>query len=170
MTKIIALSQGKAALVDDGDYEYLNQFSWHYSTGYACRPLPRGHRVTPSISMHRDIMGNPQGMEVDHINGDRLDNRRENLRVCTKAENRRNVGLRRNNGTGYKGVCYRKDIKQWQAQISVNSKAVYLGYYETPEEAAKKYNDAASKYYGKFANLNNLSADQEVIKERIING
>jgi hypothetical protein len=157
MAKSIPLSQGKFAIVDDGDFEYLNQFKWHYdNTGYASRTLSRVliFRLSRHISMHREITEAPVGMEVDHINGNRLDNRRSNLRVCTKAENRRNIGVRKNNSTGYKGVCYRKYIKQWQAQITVNSKAVYLGYYKTAEEAAKVYDQAAVKYYGNFANIN----------------
>ena len=154
--KSITLTKGKLALVDDEDFEHINQFSWYYSNGYAYRPLPRKTRKKPSISMHRLIMDDPAGKEVDHINGNRLDNRRSNLRICTKAENRRNLGLRSTNSTGFKGVCFRKDIKKYQAQITVNSKSVYLGYYPTAQQAAHAYNDAAVKYYGEFARLNEI--------------
>jgi len=102
--------------------------------------------------MHREIMSPPQELVVDHINGDGLDNRKENLRVCTHAENIRNQKLNRLNTTGYKGVCVNRE--KWISRIKVNGKLLYLGRYNTPEEAAQVYDEAARKYFGKFASLN----------------
>ena len=94
--------------------------------------------------------------QVDHINGDRSDNRIENLRECTNSQNSRNRGSSRNNTSGYKGVSFSKNNKKWIAQITFNRRLIYLGYTDTKEEAALLYNEAAIKYHGKFAFLNKL--------------
>lgn len=95
---------------------------------------------------------------IDHINGDGLDNRKQNLRICTKSENACNRGIDRDNTSGYKGVCYisnkTKRVKRWIAQIAINKKHICIGYFHTKEEAAIAYNEAATKYHGEFAKLN----------------
>jgi hypothetical protein len=94
------------------------------------------------------------GLEIDHRDGNRLNNYIENLRLATRNDNNRNMGIRRNNTSGYKGVYYFKRDANFQAQISVNDKKKHLGYFETAEEAALAYNKAALLYHGDFANLN----------------
>lgn len=106
--------------------------------------------------LHRLITTCPEGMYVDHINGDTLDNTKSNLRICTNKENCRNTKLSKNSTSGYKGVsCYKKDRnKKWIAKIMVDYKTINLGYFWTKEEAAYAYNLAAVKYHGDFARLN----------------
>jgi hypothetical protein len=157
--KRIKLTQGKFALVSDIDYTYLNQWKWHAiktthtKTLYAVR---RGllHR---RINMHGVVlerMGHKNLKQVDHKNEDGLDNRRFNLRPATSQQNAINRGPQKNNTSGYKGVYYRKDTGTWRAMIRVNQRLTHLGDHINKIEAAKAYNKAAKKYFGKFARLN----------------
>jgi len=100
-------------------------------------------------------MGKREGLEIDHINRNVLDNRRSNLRYATKAQNKYNNGMLRTNTSGYRGVDAFKG--RWRAQIMVNWKKKYLVVYSTKEEAAKAYNCAALNLHGKFAFLNKLA-------------
>lgn len=149
--KEIQLTQGKVALVDDGDFELLNKYKWSAHKGRGAWYATRG--VGP-IKMHRQITHAPIGAVVDHINGNGLDNRRINLRVCSHSENMRNSALRSDNTTGYKGVRKRTDRKWYSAEIRVNGLSVNLGRFETAEGAARAYDEAAKKYFGDFARLN----------------
>ena len=106
------------------------------------------------IRLHRFIVNCPEGMQVDHINNNTLDNRRSNLRVCTIPENSRNCKKYRNNTSGFKGVSWNVRIKKWQAYISIGgSKNKNLGCYNTPEEAYKAYCEASKKYHGEFGRV-----------------
>ena len=158
--KQIPLTKGKIALVDDADFEWLSQWRWCYnSRGYAARGQRVGPRIlnkTKTVLMHREVLG-ISGEEfsdtnVDHKNRDRLDNRRENLRICTDADNRANSGRRSDNTSGYKGV-FRKRTG-WQAQVKKGGKSVFCKTFRTPEEAARAYDEVAKKLFGEFANLN----------------
>jgi len=104
--------------------------------------------------MHRLLAGTKKGQDTDHINHDRLDNRRCNLRVCTRSQNKMNVGLIKSNKTGFIGVSYNKRDEIYQAGIAVNNKSIYLGQFKCPKKAAKAYNKAALKHHGEFANVN----------------
>ena len=156
--KDIELTQGKVALVDDEDYEYLKQSKWYAHNQRDGECYAMGGRG--KIYMHRLIMGTPKGMYTDHINGNGLDNRKENLRVCTNAQNLMNRPKSKINTTGYKGVTiskYRDRINTYiRAQININGKNKFLGFHKTPELAAKAYNKAAIKYHGEFAQLNEI--------------
>ena len=99
-------------------------------------------------------MNPPKGMVIDHINHNGLDNRRENLRICTNAENQRNRGKQKNNTSGYKGVDWRKDHKKWRARINKDNKTIHIGYYNIIEEAARAYDAKAKELHGKYAQLN----------------
>jgi hypothetical protein len=161
--KKIALTQGQFAIVDDEYFEELNKFSWclykDHNTCYAKRKLPAidGKKIT--LAMHRYILGlTDSKIFVDHINGNGLDNRRENLRVCTNSENLRNRSKQKNNSSGFKGVSWHKASQKYSAQIkgiNINGKK-HLGLYVCPIQAAKAYNEAAIKYHGEFAQLNEL--------------
>jgi hypothetical protein len=170
--KKLKLSQGKFAVVDDEDYEELAKYKWRAQKGgytfYAVRSsyLKDGkHNV---ILMHRVILDAPKGMFVDHINGDGLDNRRCNLRLCTHAENIRNSKTRRDNTSGYKGVYLLKHDRKWCACLSVNGVTRHLGRFTTPEAAARAYNEAAEKYYGRFARTNYSLLDIELESKGVV--
>ncbi len=154
--KKIKLTQGKFAIVDDQDYEWLNQWNWFYGgAGYAIRNITNENGRT-ILRMHRLILNVPKGMDTDHINFNRLDNRRENLRIATRSQNLYNKVKPRSNTSGFKGVGIRKEskTKPYIAFLSTERKRIYLGYHKTAREAAIAYNKAALKYFGEFARLN----------------
>ena len=117
---------------------------------------PNGPRTRRKVKLyiHRLIMDAPKGMDVDHINGNPLDNRKSNLRICTHAENQRNKGAYKNNTSGYKGVSWYKRDKKWIAGIKHNNKGIYIGLFEDKEEAARAYDKKAKELHGEFAYLN----------------
>lgn len=148
----VKLSQGAFALVDDDDLELLGPRSWSLSTeGYAVAKINGKQK-----RMHRIIMQAKDSEVVDHINGDKLDNRRANLRLCSHAENRRNGRTRRDSSSGYKGVRFEPRTGKWQAYISHDGKYRNLGCYSTKEHAAMAYNEEAIKQYGIYAKLNEV--------------
>jgi hypothetical protein len=150
MSKIITLTQGREAIVDDDMFEYLNQWKWYYANGYAIRHLLGQHRI--QLRMHRIILNTPDGMETDHINLNRLDNRRCNLRICTKSQNRKNYSKRSDNTSGFKGVT--KNNRNWRAHINKDGESINLGTFKTKEMATRAYDEAARKYHGEFARVN----------------
>ena len=153
MVKIIDLTKGYLGLVDASDYELVVQWKWSFSGGYIRRQC-KGQ----TFSLHRQILGLLHTLEVhvDHINGDGLDNRRENLRVCTPSQNMANRGLYAHNKTGFKGVCVdrRSNQVKYRATIHHKNKYIALGRFNTAEEAAHAYDVAALKLFGEFANVN----------------
>lgn len=159
--KQIALTQGKFAIVDDDDYGESMKHKWyaskkHYGGYVAKRNTLIGGKKTHSVYMHREIMGLKRGdrKQVDHINHKTLDNRRQNLRLCTNQQNQMNRGPDRKNISSFKGVSWDRDNKKWRAQLGFNGRNKHLGRYASPIEAAKAYDKAAIKYFGEFAHLN----------------
>jgi len=143
--KIIKLTQDKEAIVDDEDYEYLNQWKWYCKQGYAART----DRTTGSIitiRMHRLINKTPYNLDTDHINRNRLDNRKANLRTVSKQINAKNKSKRYDTTTGYTGVTYNKRNKKYQCYIMVNYNRIHLGYFTNKKEAYK----ARVKYIKKY--------------------
>ena len=153
--KTIPLTKGKVAIVDDDMFEELSQYKWYCdSYGYAVRTVSSRPGKPKTIWMHRVICGTPAGMETDHINEKKLDNRRENLRRCTSAENRRNIKKPTNNTSGYKGVNWLKRNRKWRAEIKVNGKKKHLGCFDDLLAAAHAYDQAARERFGIFAKTN----------------
>lgn len=155
----IPLTQGKVALIDAEDTERVLKYQWH-----ACHRPPNWYAATSAerrrgrvIYLHRLITNAKKGEHVDHINGDGLDCRRENLRICTNAENRRNMRVQRGESR-FKGVarCRTSATRVWEAYIWFNNRKIALGNYETESEAARAYNAAALKYHRDFACLNEI--------------
>lgn len=153
--KEIVLTQDKVAIVDDKDYRWLNQWKWYYNGRYAAREARTCDGGEKKIYLHRLVLNTPDGVATDHINGDSLDNRAENLRTCSKVENLRNRGKQKNNASGYKGVHKHRD-GAWLAQIQIDDSKKHLGSFNTKEEAALAYNEAATKHHGEFAYLNEV--------------
>jgi len=147
-------------LVDDADFDWLNQYNWcmhrDHNVQYALTNTPRDrHGKQKTIRMHRLIMGlgHKDGLMIDHINRDGLDNRRCNLRMCTFSQN----GMNKRTTTGsskYKGVCWHKRDKSWTACIRLRKELIYLGYHDSEIDAAKTYDNKAIELFGEFANLN----------------
>ncbi len=153
----IVLNQGYEAIVDDRDYEELSKYKWHIRTccgflHYAVRSF-RVHGASKTEAMHRRILHVPKGLEVDHINGDGLDNRRANLRLCSRQQNAFN-GHKRANASGFKGVVWHKGAGRWRAKIMKNHTTVHLGYFNFPEDAGRAYDRAARELFGEFARVN----------------
>ena len=156
--KEISLTQGKVALVDDTDYGRLSQWKWCVGAQtkhitYAMRKLRGGQ----TQYMHRLILGleRGDGKQVDHADGDGLNNQIANLRICTVRQNHQNTRKRNMGGVSkYKGVYRSSRHRKWYAQIKLNGRGTSLGSFSSEREAARAYNKAASKFFGEFARLN----------------
>jgi len=141
---------GKALLIDDDDYRHYLSHSWSvHRKGY----LIYSSRGT-GLRFHRLVMNAKPGQLVDHINGDRLDNRKSNLRLCDNSKNLANRGPQKNNTSGFKGVYWAKDVKKWKAQIAFQGKRMYIGSTSNIYEAVKMYDNKAVELFGEFAKPN----------------
>lgn len=144
--------------VDYADWENLKQYNWHITKGGYVVRQKKFKGIPKAFYFHRDLMNPPSDMFVDHKNGDKLDNRRENLRLCNNSQNLANKGKIRSNTSGFKGVSWSKLWNYYEAYIQVDGKKKHLGCYTCALRAASVYNDAATKYFGEFAFLNKFSS------------
>ena len=154
--KTIKLTKGKVALVDDEDYERLNQYKWHAAQDreiwYAKRKSAKISGKQKTITMHREIMNATKGVQVDHRNGDGLYNQKTNLRFCTHQQNQQNrKNPQKNNKLGIKGVRWDRNAKKFQARITIKGKQLYLGLFTVLADADQAYRVAEIKYFGEFA-------------------
>lgn len=137
--KKIKLTQGEYALVDDEDFEYLNQWKWFLkSSGYVIRTQRFGERKynkSKKIYMHRLINNTPEDLQTDHLDRNKLNNQKMNLRSVTNQQNCINKGLQKNNTSGYKGICWLTQNNKWRVRIKVNGKEIPLGCYSTIQGA-----------------------------------
>ena len=161
----IKLTQGKYALIDNEDFELVSKHKWHYrqdqkgKTGYAIHSFSRWPEINPwCIRMHRLIIGATKKQQVDHINQNKLDNRRSNLRISTQSENGINrKKFKRDSSSKYKGVSwYKHSNPGWVASTRLKGKMIYIGKYKTQKDAARAYNKKVTELFGNFACINKL--------------
>ncbi len=151
--KLVPLSNGDFAKVEDDDFEWCAGYHWHRtSTGYAYRQERQADGRLKNIRMHRELTAAPSGMDVDHINGDRIDNQRGNLRLATRSDNLKNKTKRRSdNKSGVTGVFRHATEPKWTAQIHIAGKAKHLGLYAEFDDAVRARRAAELLHYGEFA-------------------
>jgi hypothetical protein len=149
MSKEIKLTRGLVAIVDDEDYDFLSQRKW------TAMPVRDGFYAYNKIGlMHRIVMKAPKGTQVDHADGNKLDNRKSNLRFCTASQNLYNRKTPKSNRLGFTGVCERKNEHRFTAYIHANKVRYWLGSFATAIEAALARDKKAKELHGEFANLN----------------
>ena len=154
--KKIGLPSGDVTLISDEDLERVAEWAWRKKT---VRPGVNyvemaNKKSKPGIPLHRFIMNPPDGLLVDHKDGDGMNNQRENLRICTNADNVRNRKLHSNSTTGYKGVWFYNSHKKYSASIMSHGNKYFLGLYDDPIEAARAYDKKARELHGEFARPN----------------
>jgi hypothetical protein len=154
----IYLDEGKWTILDLQDYYRYAGFKWCIGGDEGKFYAIRGQMISPAdsriVRLHRLIMNAPKGLLVDHRNGDSLDNRRENLRLATNAQNQLNSRKRKNATSRFRGVYFHKEHGKWAAYIIEAGKKIFLGYFYVEIDAAKAFDKAAKKYHGEFARLN----------------
>ena len=145
-----AFRDGIKFLIDPADYEkFVKDYSFSLSNGYV-----QYSSRTDGLNckrLHRIIMNCPDDKMIDHINMNKLDNRRENLRICTHQQNQHNRTKQSNNTSGFKGVSFNKEKQKFEARIGIDGKSKFLGYFDTAEKASECYKQAALKHHGDFA-------------------
>lgn len=155
MIEIKSINNKGIIKVDDEDFEMLSQYKWRISKGYV-RTTIKIYGKWKNIFMHRLIMNTPKGMFTDHIDRNKLNNTKNNLRIVTSQQNNMNVQKRKNCSSKYKGIHWFKRDKKWQAQIMINNKHIYLGLFKNEIDAAIAYNNKAKELFGEYAYLNNI--------------
>lgn len=158
----IPLTLGKFALVDDKDFDEVNKHKWYAlknnRTFYAVRAASRKVKPRGKIHMHRAILGLVvgDGLITDHKNCDGLDNRQENLRTVSQAQNCANTQISTRNKSGYKGVSFNRYMRRWKASLCRGGVRRHLGYFHSKKIAANTYNNVAKILYGDYARLNKI--------------
>lgn len=151
--------QGHSAIVDDNDYDMLNNYTWHLGNNGYIKTFVGGRKNVKCLLMHRLIMDPPADHEVDHINGNKLDNRRENLRIVTRSQNARNLRRHKQFSSRFKGVSWNSRDHLWDARLHTEYRTINLGQFTSEIQAALAYNQAAIEHFGEFASLNTISED-----------
>ena len=152
---------GYDVMLDDEDLEKVEGHNWHIDTGSFRRGkvyffymdykrIAMYNYVNKRVSLHRTLMNAPKGLVIDHIDGNTLNCQKSNMRICTQAENNKNMKKPWFNTSGYKGVSWHKGHKRWRADISIDNHQKSLGEYDTPEEAYKIYCEAKKNLHGKY--------------------
>jgi hypothetical protein len=156
MSREITLAKGQVAIVDDEDFERVNAKHWmprkDSNSWYAIRHEQTLLRKT-TIMMHRFILGADSGTEIDHWNGNGLDNRKENLRVATKSQNAANR-FKQGGSSKYKGVSWYAPLGQWRSRIKKDKHDIHIGYFDVEEDAARAYDEKAQELFGEYARTN----------------
>jgi len=156
--KEIPLTRGYTALVDDADFPLVSQSRWQArpdrNTVYASRGVRDGSGKTKTLYMHVALLDAGDGLVVDHINGNGLDNRRKNLRIATRGQNVHHSFTTVKNKHGFRGISFIERYQRWQVSMKTGGRNTYVGFYATAEEAARAYDAKALEVYGEFARLN----------------
>lgn len=148
----IPLTRGKFAIIDDEDFKLVSHLKWSFaSAGYAISRFPNYGKL---VLMHRIILGAKKGQSVDHKNGNGLDNRKSNIRLCSHKQNMMNRKKPSHNTSGYKGVTWDKQMKKWRVQIRHSETNSYIGLFKNIIDAANAYDKKAKEIFGEFARLN----------------
>jgi hypothetical protein len=163
--KEIVLTQNKVALVDDEDYDKVNMYNWQAhrnyrgNSWYAATNIYLTRDNTTTLKMHRFIMNLTDiDPDIDHIDGDGLNNQKSNFRFCSQSQNNMNSKKRLNTSSIYKGVCLFRRTGKWLAYIDKDYVRHHLGYFDNETDAALAYNKAAIELFGEFARLNEIAA------------
>jgi hypothetical protein len=159
MKEIMLSDNIHSMLCDDEDFDLLSSISWTYTHGYATKSQWKQE----SLFAHKLVMNVSQGQMVDHKDRNKLNNQKDNLRLCTDSQNQANKTKSKNNKSGYKGVCWNKSKQRYVARIGVNNKKVECGEFKSPHDAAIAYNNKAVELYGEFAVLNEIDNSLPII-------
>lgn len=157
--KHIPLTQGKQAIVDDDDYDFLMQWKWHahkFGHLYYAERTETSTEKRKTIRMHRLLLNAPKELVVDHKDHDGLNNTRNNIRMCTITQNNTNRRSEKHSASKYLGVCWFNRKQRWFASIRFNKKLIHLGSFINEKDAALAYNKRAAELHGEFANINKL--------------
>lgn len=151
---MITITKNKFAIVDADDFQRLNKLKWQFHS--------KGYAANGKILMHRLILDAKKGQQIDHINGDKLDNRKCNLRLCTNSQNHMNKPKApKKTSSKYKGVWWCKYKKRWRVNIKINKKKIHIGDYKNEDDAGQAYNDAAISIFKEFACLNVIGSGND---------
>jgi len=155
---LCSLPDGSQFVIDNQDYPLVSKYQWRITPhGYFMGTNGSGER----IFLHRLIMNPPEGKFVDHVDCNKANCRRSNMRICDKTQNNRNIGLQKNNQCGYKGVYWAADRSKWRAEITVDRRHIHIGSFDTAEEAADAYDEMCLLYFGEFARTNAMLNENE---------
>jgi len=144
---------GYDVLIDDEDFDLVSNYKWYV---LKVKNLIYFRRIVSNnkhVLLHREITNAQKGVNIDHVNGNTLDNRKCNLRVCTTSQNAMNCKNRENNKSGYKGVSWDANHKKWQAKIMLKRKTMWLGYFTDAKDAYKAYCNASKEYHGEYGRV-----------------
>jgi hypothetical protein len=156
--KTITAYDGTEFLVDDDDYANLSQFRWFTTLGYAVRSIPMVKNT--KLRMHREVMGlsRDDPRLVDHIDGNKRNNQKSNLRIANKSQNSFNTGIKSTNTSGFKWVHWSKNARKWRAQLRDGQNRIHVGYFDTQEQAFEACQKFAREIHGEFVNFGNPAA------------
>ena len=155
---------GRTVQIDEEDWDRIKDYHFRITprSYVALRTIQKGNAKRREIPLHRFILGvedNPEIM-VDHIDRNPLNNRKNNLRICTASQNQMNRSRKCKKTSKYRGVSYDAPTKKWKVSIKLNRKSIHGGYFDSEDEAGMKYNELAIKYHGEFAVLNKIGDDE----------
>src|SRR3990167_4034233 len=146
-------------LIDLEDVEKVKSAKWHINTGYAARNIKKSNGKRGIEFLHHFLIPCEKSLEIDHIDRNRLNNQKANLRTCTRSQNKMNTQKYKNNTSGIKGVCWDKRAQKWNAQIQKEKKHFYLGYFDLKEDARNAYIEASKELHGIYAFCDALERD-----------